>query len=64
MATTGNFQSTELLAHEERAIVEQLGNQEAIEIGQLATKIGLERKLPIAIQVQIGEWVEIGRAHV
>ena len=57
MATTGNFQSAELLAHEERAIIEKLGNQEAIEIGQLATKIGLERNLPIAIQVQIGEWV-------
>ena len=57
MATTGNFQSAELLAHEERTIIEKLGNQEAIEIGQLATKIGLERNLPIAIQVQIGEWV-------
>ena len=57
MLFRSNFQSAELLAHEERAIIEKLGNQEAIEIGQLATKIGLERNLPIAIQVQIGEWV-------
>ena len=38
MATTGNFQSAELLAQEERAIVEKLGNQDAIEIGQLDRK--------------------------
>ena len=57
MATTGNFASAELLEHEKSTVLEKLGNKEAIEIGELATKIGLERNLPIAIQVQIGDWV-------
>ena len=57
MATTGNFQSTELLEHEKSAILLELGNEEALAIGKIATEIGFARKLPIAIQVQIGEWI-------
>ena len=32
-------------------------NKEAIEIGQLASVLGRERKLPIAIEVRIGDWI-------
>ena len=57
METTGNFESSQILKHEENLNLSSLTNLEAIEIGELATKIGLARNLPIAIQVQIGEWV-------
>lgn len=57
MATTGNFQSSEILKQEVDLKLPRLTNFDAIEIGKITTQIGLERKLPIAIQVQIGEWI-------
>ena len=57
MDTTGNFESSQLLQQEDNLILSSLTNLEAMKIGELATKIGLERNLPIAIQVQIGDWV-------
>lgn len=57
MVTTGNFQSAELLEHELSTKLVSLGNEEALAIGKLATEIGISRNLPIAIQVQIGEWI-------
>ena len=44
METTGNFESSQILKHEENLNLSSLTNLEA-------------RNLPIAIQVQIGEWV-------
>jgi len=57
MATTGNFQSVELLEHELSTTLISLNNEDALAIGKLATEIGISRNLPIAIQVQIGEWI-------
>ena len=57
MTTTGNFRSNELLAHENDCLLPLITNSEALAIGQLATQIGLERNLPIAIEVRIGDWV-------
>ena len=57
MATTGNFKSAELLEHELSTTLISLNNEDALAIGKLATEIGISRNLPIAIQVQIGEWI-------
>ena len=57
MVTTGNFQSVELLEHELSTTLISLNNEDALAIGKLATEIGISRNLPIAIQVQIGEWI-------
>lgn len=57
MVTTGNFNSAELLEHELSTILISLNNEDALAIGKLATEIGISRNLPIAIQVQIGEWI-------
>lgn len=57
MVTTGNFNSAELLEHELSTIIISLNNEDALAIGKLATEIGISRNLPIAIQVQIGEWI-------
>ena len=57
MVTTGNFQNAELLEHELSTKLISLSNEEALAIGKLATDIGISRNLPIAIQVQIGEWI-------
>ena len=57
MATTGGFTS-ESLALEARALqLSSLSQAEALEIGAIAQSIGLDRKLPIAIEVRMKEWV-------
>ena len=54
--TTGNFISEDLLRLEQAIRLIVFNNSIAIAIGELATKIGLERKLPIAIEIRIGDW--------
>ena len=45
------------MAEESLLKLSTLSNKEAIEIGEIATDLGRERKLPIAIEVRIGEWI-------
>ena len=54
--TTGDFASKDLLREESELILPSLTNNDALAIGEIAVKIGLERKLPIAIVIRIGEW--------
>jgi uncharacterized protein (UPF0303 family) len=55
--TTGGFSSKQL--HDEEQILKLpfLTNNDAIEMGEIAIALGNQRKLPIAIEVRIGEWV-------
>jgi len=55
--STGGFTTNQLLAEESLLKLSTLSNKEAIEIGEIATDLGRERKLPIAIEVRIGEWI-------
>ena len=55
--STGGFTTKQLLAEESLLKLSTLSNKEAIEIGEIATNLGRERKLPIAIEVRIGEWI-------
>ena len=55
--TTGGFSSKQLLEEEEVLKLPSLTNNDALEIGEIATTLGKQRKLPIAIEVRIGEWV-------
>ena len=54
--TTGNFSSAQLLKEEQTLVLEDLNNSLAIEIGEIGVQFGRERKLPIALEVRIGEW--------
>ena len=54
--TTGNFSSAQLLKEEQTLVLEDLNNSLAIEIGEIGVQLGRERKLPIALEVRIGEW--------
>ena len=56
MTTTGGFKSVDLLSQESEVALEKFDNEIAQQLGALATKIGLERKLGIAISIRIGEW--------
>jgi uncharacterized protein (UPF0303 family) len=55
--TTGGFSSRELNQEEQILRLPSLSISDALEIGQIGTQIGINRKLPIAIEVRIGEWI-------
>jgi uncharacterized protein (UPF0303 family) len=57
METTGGFVAAKLLQEEAVLILPTLTNLDAVEIGQIATEFSVERKLPIAIQVRLGDWI-------
>jgi uncharacterized protein (UPF0303 family) len=50
------FLSQHLLQEEKLLKLTSLSNSDAIEIGQIATGLGNQRRLPIAIEVRIGDW--------
>ncbi len=54
---TGGFTSEQLLAEELVLTLPHLSNSDAVEIGEIATAFGNQRKIPIAIQVRIGDWI-------
>ena len=55
--TTGGFTSKQLLQEEQVLILPSLTNTDAIELGQIATALGTDRNLPIAVEVRIGDWI-------
>jgi uncharacterized protein (UPF0303 family) len=55
--TTGGLNSKQLLEEEIILKIPTLTNEDACEIGQIALQLGTQRKLPIAIEVRIGEWI-------
>jgi len=55
--TTGGFSSKQLLNEELILKLPSFTNTDAIEIGQIAVTLGSQRKLPIAIEVRIDEWI-------
>jgi uncharacterized protein (UPF0303 family) len=54
---TGGFSSKQLLDEAQILKLPSLSNNDAIEIGQIAVTLGSQRKLPIAIEVRISEWI-------
>ena len=57
--TTGGFSSKQLLDEAQILKLPSLSNNDAIEIGQIAVTLGSQRKLPIAIELRIAEWIVI-----
>ena len=55
--TTGGFSSKQLLEEEQILKLPSLTNSDAVEIGEIATTLGNKKKVPIAIQVRIGDWI-------
>ena len=57
MATTGGFTSEGLALEAKTLELPSLTQAEALEIGAIAQAIGLERKLPIAVEVRMKDWI-------
>ena len=55
--TTGGFSTKQLLEEEQILKLPSLTNSDAVEIGEIATTLGKQKGLPIAIDVRIGDWV-------
>ena len=57
MATTGGLSSADLEREAKALELSSLTQTEALEIGLIAQAIGLERKLPIAVEVRMKDWI-------
>ncbi len=55
--STGDFTSKSLALEAKTLQLPSLTQCEAIEIGLIAQAIGLERKLPIAVEVRMKDWI-------
>mgnify|MGYP006209833695 FL=1 len=57
MATTGGLSSADLEREAKALELLSLTQAEALEIGSIAQAIGIERKLPIAVEVRMKDWI-------
>ena len=57
MVTTGGFTSSQLINEEQILTLPSLDLAGALEIGEIAKSFAVLRKLPIAIQVRLGDWI-------
>lgn len=57
MSTTGGFTSSGLLQEELLLALPALDVAGAIEIGEIAKSFGIQRSLPIAVEVRVGDWI-------
>ena len=57
VATTGGFTSSQLISEEQILTLPSLDLAGALEIGEIAKSIAVLRKLPLAIQVRLGDWI-------
>ena len=55
--TTGGFTTKQLLEEEFLLQLPSLSNSDAVEIGEIATTLGKQRRVPVTVQVRIGDWV-------
>ena len=57
VATTGSFTSSQLINEEQILTLPSLDLAGALEIGEIAKSMAVLRKLPLAIQVRLGDWI-------
>jgi uncharacterized protein (UPF0303 family) len=55
--TTGGFTSQGLALEAKTLTLSSLTQAEALEIGAIAQEFGLDRKLPIAVEVRMKDWI-------
>jgi uncharacterized protein (UPF0303 family) len=55
--TSKGLSSNQLLNEEQTLILPSLEILDALEIGEIAKSIGIERNLPVAIEVRLGDWI-------
>ena len=49
--------SKDLLLEEKALQLDSIDNLDAVNIGRIATEIAINRKMPVAIEVRLGDWI-------
>jgi uncharacterized protein (UPF0303 family) len=57
MENTGGFSISKLQQEERFLTIHSLDISSALEIGEIAKSLSIARKLPVAIEVRIGDWI-------
>jgi uncharacterized protein (UPF0303 family) len=57
MQTTSGFTIRQLLNEEKVVTLPSLDLTEALEIGEIAKSFGMAKRLPVAIEVRLGDWI-------
>ena len=52
-----SFLSSDLLKEEALLTLPSLSVSDAVEIGEIAKTLGVQRSLPIAVEVRVGDWI-------
>jgi len=52
-----SFLSSDLLKEEAILTLPSLSVSDAVEIGEIAKSLGVQRSLPIAVEVRVGDWI-------
>ena len=52
-----SFLSSDLLKEEALLTLPSLSVSDAVEIGEIAKSLGVQRSLPIAVEVRLGDWI-------
>jgi uncharacterized protein (UPF0303 family) len=55
--TTGGFTSIQLMDEEQILSIPSLDLTGALEIGEISKSLGVLKKLPVAIEVRLGDWI-------
>ena len=55
--TTGGFKSADLARELTTLALPSFDLTDAMELGDIAKRIGLDRKYPIAIEIRVGDWI-------
>ena len=56
MSEFKNFTAKQLLKEEGALLLSEINVRKLLEVGEIAKSIGLERSLPIAVEVRLGDW--------
>ena len=49
--------SNDLLLEEKALQLDSIDNLDTVNIGRIATEIAINRKMPVAIEVRLGDWI-------
>ena len=56
MSEFKNFTAKHLLKEEGALLLSEINVRKLLEVGEIAKSLGLERNLPIAVEVRLGDW--------
>jgi uncharacterized protein (UPF0303 family) len=56
MSNFKNYTAKQILKEERALLLSEINVKKLLEVGEIAKSLGLERNLPIAVEVRLGDW--------